>query len=314
MTGPNGQMHPEEMNREASFEQALVDVAEGRGAASARLTALSHLSPDQVRRFEERWIGLSEHEKLALLESLRSEESDNFRCEFNAIYHLAMDDASARVRQRAIESTIEDDSRWLLEKLLATLRGDEGPDIRAAAARALGPLAQRAELEDLPYTDGTELRETLLAVAARGSERLDVRGEALASAGYFSAEPVQRALREAFWDEGLRLYAMRGMGHSADPRWLEALLEQCEDNDDVVRQTAARAAGEIGDEEAVETLTELLEDPSLEVRLAAIEALGEIGGDEAKNALVYAMEDGSDVIRQAAETALEEIESYDQPL
>jgi HEAT repeat protein len=314
MSDPNGILHPEEMNREASLQQALDDVAEGRGASSPRLAALSHLSSDEVRRFEERWSGLSEHEKLALLESLHSEETDNFRCEFNAIYHLAMDDQSVRVRQRAIESSVEDDSRWLLEKLLATLRSSEGPDIRAAAARALGPLAQRAEIEDLPYTDGSELRSTLLEVATTPTERLDVRGEALASAGYFSDESVQRALREAFWDESLRLYAMRGMGHSADPRWLETLLEQCEDNDDVVRQTAARAAGEICDEQAVEVLTELLEDPSMEVRLAAIEALGEIGGEEAKEALVYALEDSNVLIREAAETALEEIESYDQPL
>jgi HEAT repeat protein len=202
----------------------------------------------------------------------------------------------------------------LLERLEKLLVEDDDADVRAAAAAALQSFAQRAELGELTDEQAARLRQTLLETIHRPGERQDVRAEALATIGYFSDPTVSRELGAAFHDEATRLYSLRGMGHSADPTWVDTILEQVEHPDDPIREAAAAALGEIGEERAVPALTDLIDDPALPVRLAAIAALGEIGGGEAREALVYALEDKDESIRDAAEAALEALDFFDDPL
>jgi HEAT repeat protein len=296
------------------FEQALTDTAAGRGPDSAHRDALSHLSPEQLPRFRAVWEALDERQKLALLQSLADAEYDTLRVDFNEIYHLGMVDESAEVRRTSVESTVEDDSRWLLDRLLSLVARDQEADVRAAAAAALGPFALRAELEELPRADARRVRDALIETIHRPGERIDVQAAALGSVGYFTDELVRRELEAGYRDEALRLEALRGMGRSANPVWLETLLREFDNPDDALRLAAAEAAGEIGDAAAVEGLIELIDDPALPVRLAAIAALGEIGGEEAREALVYALEDELEEVREAAEAALEEIDFFEDPL
>ena len=307
---------PDELSetRGQELDQALDDVAAGRGPASEHLPGLSHLLPEDVVRFENAWQSLGEQQKLALLEALSRAEGDSLRLDYNAIYHLAMGDPSAVVRQQAIESTVEDESAWLLDRLLWLLVHDDDADVRAAAAAALQPFACRAELGELSDEQAARVRQTLLETIHRPGERLDVRNEALAAIGYFSDSVVSRELGAAVHDDESRLHALRGMGHAADPAWVETILEALEDSDEVVREVAVTAAGEIGDSRAVPALTDLVDDPAIPVRLAAIAALGEIGGEDAREALIYALEDKREVIREAAESALETLDFYEDPL
>ena len=305
---------PQTESREQQLAQALKDVGAGGGAESEHLSGLSHLLPADLERFRQVWRPLGELQKLALLDALSAQEAASLRLEFNAIYHLAMDDASAAVRQRAVQSTVEDESVWLLERLLSLLTEDGAGEVRVAAAWALQPFAQRAELGKLGDDQAARLRQTLLETIHRPGERVDVRAKALATLGFFSDTVVSRELGAAFHDEETRLHALRGMGHSADPTWLDTILEVLDDPDDAIRESAARAAGEIGEERAVEALTELVDDSALPVRLAAIEALGEIGGEAAREVLIYALEDKRDEIREAAEEALERLDFFEDPL
>jgi HEAT repeat protein len=299
---------------EDRFEEALADVAAGRGPHSPHLPALSHLEVDQLARFGEAWTGLVEKQKLALVEALSREETDTLRLEFNPIYHLGMDDDSAAVRRCSIEATVEDDSPWLLEHLLALVAQDDEPEVRSAAARALEPFARRAELGELKADEAERVRQTLVETIHRPGERADVRAAALSAVGYFSGELIRRELEAGFRDEALRLDALRGMGHSADPAWLDTILGSFDDPDDTLRIAAASAAGEVGEPEAVPDLVNLIDDPSMPVRLAAIAALGEIGGEEAREALIYALEDKRASVREAAEAALAELEFFEDPL
>lgn len=300
--------------REQEFGRALDDVAAGSGPASEHLGGLSHLLPAEVDRFRAAWEPLSERQKLALLDALTTAEGASLRLDFNAIYHLGTEDANAGVRQRAIESTVEDESVWLLERLLKLLVEDDDADVRSAAAMALQPFAQRAELGELTDEQAARLRQMLLETIHRPGERQDVRSEALETIGFFSDATVSRELGAAFHDDATRLHALRGMGHSADPTWVDTILELLEDSDDVIRAAAAAALGEIGEERAVPALIDLIDDPAMPVRLAAIGALGEIGGEEAREALVYALEDKDEEIREAAESALETLDFFDDPL
>jgi HEAT repeat protein len=302
------------MNREDRFEQVLEEVASGRGSTNSELGGLSDLLPEQVARLEPIWLELTDRQKQELLQNLSQQESESLRLDFNEVYHLAMGDGSAEVRRQAIDSTVEDSSGWLVEYLLKALVEDEDPEVRAAAAAALEPLARRAELGELGQGESDQIKHALVETIHRPGERVDVRAAALATAGYFSDPVVERELEAAVADEEFRLQAIRAMGHSADAKWLNRVLEQLEDPDDVIRQVAATAAGEIGDDAAVPMLTELIDDPAVSVRLAAIDALGEIGGEEARVALVYALEDKREVIREAAQAALDELDFFDEPL
>src|SRR6476469_4825383 len=268
------------------FERARADVEAGRGPRSAQLPGLSHLLPEQIEQFRAAWDPLGQREKIALVDALHHQEAESLQLDFNAIYHLAMADDSPAVRRRALEATIEDDSAWLLERLLVLVVFDPEADVRAAAANALQPVAERAELGELDEQDAERVRAALLATIHRPGERLDVRAEALTALGFFSGEPTRREIEAGFSDEALRLHALRAMGHSADPAWLDTVLAQFDESDDVLREAAAEAAGEIGDEAAVPGLIELIDDPDLRVRLAALAALGEIGGDDAREALI----------------------------
>jgi HEAT repeat protein len=209
---------------------------------------------------------------------------------------------------------VEDDSSWLLEQLLTTLAEDPDASVRAAAAGGLEPFAQRAELGDLTTEDTERVRAGLLKSLHRSDEREDVRAAALAALGFFSDQEAQRELQRGFNEESLRLAALRGMGNSADPSWLDLILEQFDDANDDLREVAATAAGDIGDEEAVPELVNLIDDPAHGVRLAAIEALGTIGGTEAREALVYALSDERSSIREAAQAAIDELDFYEDPL
>lgn len=68
----------------------------------------------------------------------------------------------------------------------------------------------------------------------------------------------QRQLRSG--NRQTRRRAIRGMSHSADPRWLAPLMSALRDESWLVRKEAARVLGEIGDAQSVRPLLTLLGD------------------------------------------------------
>jgi HEAT repeat protein len=216
------------------------------------------------------------------------------------------------VRGGAAAAIEEDQNAVLLEQLANLLAADPDASVRRNAANALARYAYRAEVGELPKSALHRTRTALLSALRSEAEQPDVRAAALGSAGYFSDDEVRGELRVRSDDEQTRLGALRGMGHSADPRWLDVILAAVTDDEEEAREEAARAAGEIEDERAVGALADLVDDPSTDVRLAALRSLGQIGGEQAREALIYALGDQSPLIRDAAERALEVLD--DDPL
>jgi HEAT repeat protein len=276
--------------------------------------ALSHLVSTDLDAVAQAWRALPIDRRLEILTQLNRSERQNARQDFNAIYGIAISDEEPRVRRLAIDSIVTENGPVLLERLVTLATDDPDPYVREAAVTRLGPFALMAELGNLPEPWADRLRTLLLSVHNDGSAPIGVRREALASVGYLDSVAIESAIEEGFEEEAFQLWAMRAMGRTANPDWLDTLTGEANHPDPAVRQEVARAVGELADERGTEAVAELVDDPELEVRLAAIKALGLIGGDEARETLVYALEDERPVIREAAERALNEIEEEEDPL
>jgi HEAT repeat protein len=248
-----------------------------------------------------------------LLLVLSVAERDDVRLDFVPIYALGLTDPDAEVRRSAAAAIVADDAASLLGSLLSVLRTDPSADVRQAAASALAGYALRGEVGELPEAEAERIRSDLLATARNLSEAAAVRSASLGAVGYFSDAQVQDELRSAHGDPALRLGALRGMGRSADARWIDMVRESLDSDDSFEREEAARAAGEIEDESLVPGLVDAIDDSIVDVSLAAVRSLGQIASDEAREALAYAATGESTVLREAAERALASLDTEEGP-
>ncbi|MBV9581194.1 MAG: HEAT repeat domain-containing protein [Chloroflexi bacterium] len=303
-------MPPRQTDEEqADFARALQSVAEQGPLPQAELDTLSVLEGDDLARFREVWTGLPAGARARLVRALHAAAEQRLRLDFNAVNRLALDDPDPGVRLAGVQSSIEDRTQQLLDKLLDLVRADPSVDVREASAEDLARFTLLGELDDLDAASTARVRGALLDVVGDQTQAPRVRTASLAALGYFSDVATAEQLASAFGDQTLRLGAVRGMGRSADPRWTDRLMPVLGSDEPQLREEAARALGEIEDERAVAPLIETIDDPVLSVRLAAIEALGHIGGEDAREALLYAAEAADDELREATEKALEEIEA-----
>ncbi len=276
--------------------------------------ALSHLVRTDLEAVTAAWRGLSVERRLDLLLQFARSERQNPQQDFNSIYSVALADDEPRVRRLAVDSIVTENGPALLERLTSLAVDDPDPYVREAAVVRLAPFALMAELGDLPEPWADRLRTLLLAVHNDTTAPIGVRREALAAVGYLDSVQVESAIEEGFEDDAFQLWAMRAMGRTANPDWLDTIMGEAVHPDPAVRQEVARALGELADDRASETVAELVDDTELEVRLAAIKSLGQLGGDEAREALIYALEDERDIIREAADRAINELEEDEDPL
>jgi len=296
------------------LQAALRSFAAGRDLTAEELGAFSNLAPDAERALSSMWSALTTEQRSTLCMVLGEAERQDLRLDFNAVYAVALRDPDPDVRASAAGAIVEDPSARLLDPLLAAASADASAEVRAAAAGALAPYALRAEVGDLAPPAAERIQAVLLAALNDQQAAPPIRSNALASLGYLSDAGAQQALEQGYREQPLRVGALRGMGRSADPRWLRPLLESLGSRDAAEREEAARAAGEIEDERAVSSLADAVDDPVTDVRLAAIEALGRIGGEDAREALLYAAQDPNAIVRDAAERALTGLESAEDLL
>jgi HEAT repeat protein len=295
--------------------RTLIDqILDGEDVAPSAWEHLSALADDRYADFRTLWDSMTGPQRLGLLDSLHTEAEQQVHLDFTPIWALALADASPRVRAAAIAYSADEEGHWLLDPLLRLAADDPDAHVRGAAAEALARFAYLAEVGDLPARRGEQIQDVLLATVAKTEEPIGVRGNALASVGYFSTRRVHDAILAGHADRDLRQSAVRAMGRSCDPSWTETLLADSQSGNAAIREEVARAIGEIEDTRGVSRLLELLEDPTIAVRVTAIWALGQIGGEEAQEALAYCLEDPNETVREAAETALAEIAERDDPL
>src|SRR5579859_2671371 len=299
--------HTEE--EQAAFARALLSIAEQGALSQEEVDTLSVLDGADLARFTAVWAALPAGARARLIRVLHRAAETRLRLDFNALNHLALEDADPQVRLAGVQSAIEDRSPALLKKLLELVSTDESVDVRFAAAEDLARFTLLGELEDLAPDVTQDLKQRLLRVVRDENQTHRVRGSALAALGYFSDADSARELATGFSDPILRLGAVRAMGRTADPRWTDRLMPVLGSDDPQLRLEAARALGELEDERAPTPLVDLLEDPEPDVQLAVIQALGQIGGEDAREALLFLAEASDDQLREAADKALEEIEA-----
>lgn len=293
------------------FGPILRALARGQTLTAEERGQLSDLPRGQVPAFLVAWAELEVEQRLAAVRNLAELEAGDIRVVLAPVFRSVLRDEAAEVRAAAMSANVFDESEAYLEALLAALRSDPAPVARRAAAEALGPFAYRAEVGELPAAAAQRLESALREVARGPGEDLSVRAAALASLGYFSGEAAQAVVLAALGEPELERAAVRALGRSADPRWIERLLTYTHRPEAGLRAEAAAALGEIEDEHAVPRLVELIDDPSAEVRVAAATALGAIGGEEAREALLHAAESADRALAEAARAALETLESLD---
>jgi HEAT repeat protein len=178
---------------------------------------------------------------------------------------------------------------------------DEDPDMRVAAANALGEIGPEA-MEAVPA----------LVWAALEDEDRDVRSVAVWALGGIEPEVAISVLSRVLEDgdpDQVRTSAILGLRQSKGEA-VPALIRALEDKDPDMRIAAVEVLGWIGPEvaEAVPVLIRVLEDDAdPRVRESAAYELGYMGS-EAVPALTRALEDEDPGVRSAAAEALEQIE------
>ncbi len=291
---------------------ALLDsLKAGTTPAAAQLTVFSDLDRDAAAALRIAWPSISSELRRSTLVRARELSDDSVDLNFTELGRAGLDDPEADVRRAAIESLWEGEDRRVGQRLATLLRSDPDDSVRAAAASGLAVFAAASENETIDRVTGDEAVDALRAAAAEDEPSLDIRGRAVESLGIRSLPWVETLISDAYYheDRGLRLAAIRAMGHSGGGGWLEILEEEVQSDDPEFRFAVATALGEIESEQGVEVLSDLLADEDTEVVLAAVMALGQVGGSVAEERLETFIESVEGTLAEAAKEALEEARS-----
>lgn len=275
-----------------SFDQLLKTLCDdSQPLPSDRLSEFSDLDERQIECLQTYWSHFSSQRKRTLLEELGQQAHHRFELTFDAINRLALTDSDAQVRRLSIQNLWECEEPDLVSHFIAALHDDPSPDVRSAAATALGLFVWLGEVEQLPEDLLLQVEEGLLKAQA-DDESPDVRRFALESLGFSSRSEVLPLIKQAYdtKDEALVQSALYSMGRSASEEWEPYVLSELDNASPKIRLEAARAAGELGLQEAIDPLIELLEDVNDDVRDTSIWSLGQLGGEEAADALLLLLE------------------------
>jgi HEAT repeat protein len=294
----------------ADLAQVLVEVCSSAELSDgASLHRLSGLSADDAVSLSQALPELSTSLRRRLLGRLVELAESDFEMDFGAVYRIALDDSDPDVRRTAIEGLWEDDDVRLIPHFVSRLLDDRSPDVRAAAATALGRFVLLGELEKIrPGPFGDAYRALLQC--CRVEEVSDVWRRALESLSFVSNQDVDSLIEAAYaaTEQRKRVSAIFAMGRSGHERWNRYVERELFSPDPEMRYEGARACGELALTDAVADLEELTDDVDAEVREAAIGSLGQIGGDRARQVIERLSLSDDEATRTAAESALDELE------
>lgn len=206
------------------------------------------------------------------------------------------------VRARLVQALGMQPEQANLEVLVPAL--DEGPQVAAAAAVALG----QHGMKEVEGAASTQVLEALAQPLRGRFLDPDVRSAAAFAIARIAPESLTPELREELSERAdhdrsptVRAFLLRGLAAGAGPEELIALLEAgASDPDRGVRIACARAAGKYGSAEHQALLEGLLGDWAWDVQLTAIEATGAIEGLPHGELLSPFLEPGTPVDTQAA--------------
>jgi hypothetical protein len=292
------------------LELALEELAdETRPVRSIDLSRLSDLARTEAAHFGSAWAGLSATRRLETINTMVDRAEANIHLNFHAILRVCLSDSDGQIRRLAVNGLWEDEKPSLVGQLVTLLAHDPEPDVRAAAATALGRFVLLGVLGEICDAAAQQAEKALRAAWAHTQEPNDVRRRVLESLAY-AADPAVGDLIEMAYnadDRLMRQSAVFAMGRNADHRWRKQVLAELQSRDPAMRFEATVSAGELGLATAVQRLIQLMDDADRNISEAAVLALGKIGGREAKRALEEVLGGADERLTQAAEEALEEL-------
>ena len=276
------------MTQNAPF-QTVVDALLDNGTPfpARYLHRFSDIAPTELTNLLKVWPQITTRRKHTLLEDLEELAEADTLTNFDDMARPLLKDADPQVRIRAIRLLWENEDAKLVPIFLKILNEDEDPEVRAAAANALGLFIYQGELEKIPAETQHKIEDDLLKAATSAKETL-VRRRALESLGYSGREEVVPLIEAAYHkkDPDWVVSALFAMGRSADGRWKKQVLSQLTAPDEDIRSEAIHAAGELELASARLILLDLLEDEEdLELRRELIWALSKIGGEGVRDRL-----------------------------
>ena len=298
------------MTQNAPF-QTVVDALLDNGIPfpPRYLHTFSDIAPADLTLLMKAWPKIEKKRKHTLLEDLEDLAETDTLTSFEDVARPLLKDPDPQVRIRAIRLHWEDEDPKLVPIFLKMLVGDEDPDVRAAAANALGLFVYLGELEKIPSEMHLRIEDALLK-AATTSKNILVRRRALESLGYSGCDEVIPLIDAAYHekDPDWVVSSLFAMGRSSDARWKKQVLSKLHAPDEDVRSEAIHAAGELelGSARAI-LLDELADEEDLEIRRELIWALSRIGGEGVRPRLEELLEvetddDEADFIEEAMDT------------
>jgi len=277
---------------------------------ASQLEHLSGLLDSDITRIAAALAALPTPVRRELIRTLNQRAAADFRMDFSAIFRIAVTDADAEVRTAAVEGLFEVEDIRLVPVLAALLHDDSSPEVRAAAAQALGSFVLLGELQKIRPGPFEAAVAALHATYADPAEAGVVQRSAMESLAYTSAHDVPALIARAYadGDEPMRVSALRAMGRSADKIWGDIVRRELANPRPAMRLEATRACGELQLREAVREVVEMTEDVDATIRLAAIWSLGQIGGNLARKTLQRCARADDLTMAEAADRALQELE------
>jgi len=290
------------------LRELLNDPSSSPALPMVHLYHFSDLTAEHLVEFCATWDTLPTAQRRHLARSLLELAEANFEVNFDAIFAHALYDADAEVRAIAIDGLWENQDMALIGPLLAMLRSDPSPRVRAAAASSLGRYVLAGELEQIEAPVHARIMTELLTTLYLAGESIQVRRRVIESVAYACTPEIREVLENAYDDEDeqMRISAVMGMGRSCERRWQEILLQELDSASPAMRYEAAWACGELELQQAVPIMARLINDPDRQVCNATIWALGQIGGAQAKQILIDAFEDADEDTQEALDDALAE--------
>jgi HEAT repeat protein len=296
------------------FLEVLVDPSVT--VSTSDFIEVSDLSPGELGTFAKAWFNVPVERQRWMISTMVELAEDNPELDFCAIFKMCLKDKDEMVLERAMEGLWESEDRSVIPALIQILRSKRSPEVRAAAAVALGKFAFLVQDGKLLQKDADAVRENLMVALADPNEHLEVRRRSLEAVAPFNTLEVKQYICWAYESEDLKLKSssIYAMGRTGELDWLPTLFKELQNDEPAVRYETANACGELGDEDAVPHLIPLLQDDDYQVQMAVVNALGKIGGPLAKRVLLRCIKEGDASLEEAARSALENVKFLEDPM